>query len=151
MALTLQLKRVLGPKRQGTCLGNRAPTSGSAGAGREWRKPARYRSDDEEEGGRTRPTKCTVDILDNNEEPELNNDLQELLNRARRLMARHGKDWVNQQMQGVLQLDSTTSQKGAAGGDSERGRKNQQWGVTSRRHEAGIESPVVKPKKDSSA
>ncbi|KAJ1206779.1 hypothetical protein NDU88_002177 [Pleurodeles waltl] len=73
-----------------------------------------------------------------NEGPELDNDLQELMNRARNLVAICSKDWVIQQMQGVLQQGSAMSQKGVTGGGGEMGRQTQQWGVTSGRPVAGI-------------
>ncbi|KAJ1185818.1 hypothetical protein NDU88_002605 [Pleurodeles waltl] len=78
---------------------------------------------------------------------ELDSDLVEMVNRGRNVVASHGTDWLNQQMQGVLQQESTMSQKGAGGGGAGKGKnkKTQRWGVASERPVAVIMDRAGKP------
>ncbi|KAJ1162783.1 hypothetical protein NDU88_003248 [Pleurodeles waltl] len=50
--------------RQDIMPGNKAPSTHAVGAGREWRKPGRYQSDEEEEDVLKRPANGTTEVQD---------------------------------------------------------------------------------------
>ncbi|KAJ1172320.1 hypothetical protein NDU88_004167 [Pleurodeles waltl] len=86
----------------------------------EWHKPTRYWGDQEEDKMQSMQVKRFLGKLEDYGGPELDSDPQDLLGRARKLVARSGKIWVSNQVPGALQKDNTEPHDRATGASNRR-------------------------------